>query len=201
MKVFGPYRRLVAGIALSVALAWVSLVGVSAAITRAPLRPAAPDFQLGDSQGLPVELSSYRSKVVIVDFWATWCTGCKVEIPWFMEFEKKYKNAGLETIGVAMDAEGWDKVSPYLEQHPFNYRIVVGDDRFAKLFNVSSLPMTLLIDRDGRIAEQHVGMVDKDVWEKEVLTLLHEKPNSPTQRRRPGRLGSGPADDLYQLKL
>jgi thiol-disulfide isomerase/thioredoxin len=183
MKISGPYRRLVTGIALCVALAWVSLVSVSAATTRSALRPAAPDFELGDSQGLPVELSSYRGKVVMVDFWATWCTGCKVEIPWFMEFERKYKNAGLETIGAAMDAEGWDKVRPYLERHPFNYRIVVGNDRVAKLFSITSLPMTLLIDRDGRIADQHVGMVDKDVWEREILTLLQEKPKSPTTPR------------------
>src|SRR6266404_7227570 len=71
---------------------------------------AAPDFTLEDSNGASTKLSGYKGKVVVLDFWATWCTGCKVEIPWFMEFQTKFKSEGLETIGVAMDEEGWDKV-------------------------------------------------------------------------------------------
>ena len=148
----------------------------SAAQTTPPpaQRAAAPDFTLNDADGKPVTLSKYKGKVVLLDFWATWCTGCKVEIPWYMEFAKKYKRRGLASIGVAMDDEGWKIVTPYLKKKPINYPIVVGDANFAKAYNVESLPVTLLIDRHGRIADAHVGMVEKDAWEQEILTLLRE---------------------------
>jgi thiol-disulfide isomerase/thioredoxin len=122
----------------------------------------------------PPSIGALRGRVVVLDFWATWCTGCKVEIPWFMEFQKKYARQGLATIGAAMDAEGWEKVRPYVVQHPFNYAIVAGDDAFAKLFDVVNLPMTIAIDRQGRIADMHAGMVDKRKWEKQLKALLRE---------------------------
>jgi cytochrome c biogenesis protein CcmG/thiol:disulfide interchange protein DsbE len=74
-----------------------------------------------------------------------------------------------------MDAEGWPIVKPYLEKHPINYRILVGDADVAKLYDIKNLPVTLLIDRRGRIADAHVGMVVKDAWEKEIRKLLQEK--------------------------
>jgi peroxiredoxin len=148
---------------------------VSANFNPAPSRRAAPDFTLDDSNGARVRLSDFKGRVVVLDFWATWCTGCKVEIPWFMGFEKKYKIAGLETVGAAMDVEGWEKVRPYVAQHPFNYPVVVGDADFAKLFGVSALPITILIDRDGRIADVHTGMVGKGKWEKELRKVLQER--------------------------
>lgn len=93
-----------------------------------------------------------------------------------MEFQKKYKSRGLAAIGVAMDEEGWKKVNPHLEQHPFNYPIVVGDADFAKLYGISSMPATLLIDRDGKVAATHVGLVEKAAFESELRKLLQESP-------------------------
>jgi len=145
------------------------------AVTPAIQRPAAPDFTLRDSSGQAIALAAYKGRVVLLDFWATWCTGCKVEIPWYMEFEKKYKRLGLSSIGVAMDDEGWAKVLPYLHQKPINYPIVVGDAGFAKRYKVTSLPVTLLIDRHGRIADAHEGMVVKGEWEREIQALLRER--------------------------
>jgi peroxiredoxin len=167
----GFMKRVVAALAI-VLLVWSS--GVAAKITPAGSRKTAPEFTLEDSNGAPLSLSKYKGKVVALDFWATWCTGCKVEIPWFMEFEKKYKDAGLATIGAAMDAEGWEKVRPYVAEHPFNYPLIAGDAAFAKKFNITGLPVTILIDRYGRIADVHGGMVNKGAWEKEVRTLLRE---------------------------
>jgi cytochrome c biogenesis protein CcmG/thiol:disulfide interchange protein DsbE len=158
-----------------VAGAWVSRPGASANITAATLRKAAPDFTLNDSKGVPVRLAGYRGQVVLLDFWATWCTGCKVEIPWFMEFQERYGDKGFSAIGVALDDDGWTHVKPYVDAHPFNYPVVVGDVDLAKLYGVTSLPLTLLIDRDGRIADTHLGIVDKDGWEEEIRMLLQER--------------------------
>jgi thiol-disulfide isomerase/thioredoxin len=110
----------------------------------------------------------------LLDFWATWCTGCKVEIPWYIEFQKKYVNKGLTSIGVAMDDDGWAAVWPYLVQHPIDYSIVIGNEDFAKRFGVANLPVTLLIDRSGKIADSHLGIVDKARWEREIRQLLEE---------------------------
>src|SRR2546426_10299109 len=136
------------GVALLLTLASVALAAGSQP-PRGPLRSArdrmpAPDFALTDASGAPIVLSSYKGRVVLLDFWATWCTGCKVEIPWYMDFQKKYKQRGLASIGVAMDEDGWKTVTPYLKKKPITYPIVVGDANFAIAYNVTSLPMTLL---------------------------------------------------------
>ena len=133
----------------------------------------APDFTLNDSAGSPVKLSGYKGKVVLLDFWATWCTGCKVEIPWYVEFQNKYRNDGLVAIGVSMDDDGWKSVKPFLEEHKLNYPVVIANQELTTRYGgLPSLPITLLIDRDGKIAESHAGMVDKDVFENKIKTLL-----------------------------
>ena len=138
-------------------------------------RKAAPDFTLADANGKPIKLSAYKGRVVLLDFWATWCAGCKIEIPWYMEFHKKYRARGLAAIGVAMDEEGWKTVKPYLVEHPISYPTVIGTLEFAKPYGVTAaLPVTVLIDRSGKIAEAHVGMVEKDAFEKDILQLLRE---------------------------
>ena len=93
------------------------------------------------------------------------------------ERESFNKSQGLATIGAAMDDEGWEKVRPFVNEHPFNYPIVAGSAAaLAKQFNITGLPLTLLIDREGRIADAHAGMVDKDNWELEVREVLKERP-------------------------
>jgi cytochrome c biogenesis protein CcmG/thiol:disulfide interchange protein DsbE len=152
--------------------------GLPAAMTGLPSahdRKPAPDFTLTDANGAPVTLSGYRGRVVLLDFWATWCTGCKVEIPWYVEFQKKYARRGLTSIGVAMDEEGWEKVKPYLDEHPIGYPIVLGNPALVMPYQIENMPVTLLIDRHGRIADAHVGMVVKATWEKEIRRLLGER--------------------------
>jgi cytochrome c biogenesis protein CcmG/thiol:disulfide interchange protein DsbE len=134
----------------------------------------APDFARVDATGHKVRLSKYRGKVVLLDFWATWCTGCKQEMPWYVEFADRYKKNGLAVLGVAMDDEGWKIVKPFLaEKMKLNYPVVVGDDALAKQFGgINNMPVTLLIDREGRIAYSHIGVVDKVKFEGEVQELL-----------------------------
>ena len=111
------------------------------------------------------------------DFWATWCGGCKVEIPWYEEFQDKYRKDGLAAIGVSMDDDGWKSVKPFLEERKLNYRVVIANqDLTTRYGGVPSVPMTLtlLLDRDGKIAESHAGMVDQDAFENKIKTLLRQ---------------------------
>ena len=139
------------------------------------VRKAAPNFTLSDANGAAVRLSDFKGRVVLLDFWATWCHGCKTEIPWYMEFQNKYKDSGLSVIGVSMDEDGWKSVKPFIEEQKMNYAVVIGNEALAKLYAVDALPVTLLIDRNGKIAVSHAGMVDKDAFENEIRTLLEVK--------------------------
>jgi cytochrome c biogenesis protein CcmG/thiol:disulfide interchange protein DsbE len=154
------------------------LVGVAASPTNlraaASDRKSAPNFSLDDSQGKTLKLSDFRGKVVLLDFWATWCHGCKTEIPWFMEFHKKYESDGLAVIGVSMDDDGWKSVKPFIAEWKIKYPIVVGNQQLGKLYSIDAMPVTLLIDREGRIAETRAGVVVKDSFEKEIANLLSE---------------------------
>jgi peroxiredoxin len=136
-------------------------------------RKRAPEFELTDSTGATVRMSDYKGKVVLLDFWATWCVPCKTEIPWFVEFAEKYKQDGLEVLGVSMDKEGWSVVKPYLESMKVNYPVVLGTRRVAYLYgDIDGLPVTLLIDRDQRVAGIHVGLAKKKDLEEQIKKLL-----------------------------
>jgi len=146
---------------------------VEAAVKPEAKRKPAADFALKDLNGSTVKLSDYRGKVVLLNFWATWCGPCKLEIPWFIEFEQNYKDRGFAVLGVAMDDEGWEVVKPYLAARKINYRVVVGNDGVAQQFGgVDSLPTTFIIDRDGRIASTHVGLAGRRDYENEIKQLL-----------------------------
>jgi peroxiredoxin len=154
----------------------ILVAGVSAAVTSREARKAAPGFTLEDSNGASVRLSDYKGRVVLLDFWATTCGGCKVEIPWFIEFQNQFKDSGLAVIGVALDEDGWKVVKPFVKEKQMNYPVVIGNDSLADRFGVTSMPTTLLIDRDGKIAASHTGLVDKSAFESELRTLLQVSP-------------------------
>jgi peroxiredoxin len=136
-------------------------------------RREAPEFALKDADGKVVHLSDYKGKVVVLDFWATWCGPCKIEIPWFMEMQRANKDKGFEVLGVAMDDEGWETVKPFLADLGVNYRVVMGNDQTAQLYGgVDALPTTFLIDRSGKIAAVHVGLASKKDFVDGVEQLL-----------------------------
>ena len=141
-------------------------------------RHSAPDFALKDADGKTVRLSDYKGKVVLLDFWATYCGPCKIEIPWFMDFERKHKDQGFSVLGVDMDDDGWDAVKPFVNDVGINYRIVVGNDSTAEKFGgIEALPTTFLIDRDGKIADVHVGLTSKSDFENAIEQLLQTPPH------------------------
>ena len=142
-------------------------------------RKAAPDFTLKDASGKQVKLSDYRGKAVILDFWATWCGPCKVEIPWFIEFQRKYKNQGLVVLGVASGDEEWKVITPFTDRMKINYPVVLGNDMTAELYGgIEALPTTFIIDRDGRIAKIHIGLAEKEEFENAIQKVLDAAPES-----------------------
>jgi thiol-disulfide isomerase/thioredoxin len=96
---------------------------------------------LSDAKGASIKLSDYKGRVVLLNFWATWCGPCKIEIPWFVEFQNKYKDRGLAVLGVSMDEEGWQTVRPFIAAHNMNYRVAIGTDQVARRYGgIGSLP-------------------------------------------------------------
>ncbi len=133
----------------------------------------APDFALQGLDGKTVHLSDFKGKVVIVDFWATWCEPCVIMIPWFISFQKQYGPKGLEIVGVAMDEEGGSVVKPWAEKMKMNYHVVLGNEQVANAYGgIFGLPTTFIIDREGRIHARHFGLVSRDAFQKDLHDLL-----------------------------
>jgi len=162
--------------------ALLMVLAVTAALaqttTRAPLqaeaeRKPAAKFALHDANGKTVKLDQYRGKVVLLDFWATWCTGCKLEIPWFSEFQKSFGAKRLAVVGVSLDEDGWKVLRPFLAEHPVPYRMLLGDEATAKSYGIEAMPDTFLIDRQGRIAAAYrAAIVDRADIEANIRALI-----------------------------
>ena len=137
-------------------------------------RSLAPDFNLKDASGKDVKLADLKGKVVLVNFWATWCEGCQVEIPWFVEFQKEYAGRGFVVVGISMDDDGWKSVKPWLKEKKVNYPIVIGNEGLGKQYGLDGMPLTALVDREGRIADLHPGIVEKAATQQKITALLQE---------------------------
>src|ERR1041384_5295384 len=137
----------------------------------------APEFTLQDANGKTVKLTDFKGKVVLLDFWATWCGPCKLEIPWFIEFQRKYKDRGFSVLGVSMDDDGWQSVKPFIQEIGMNYRVVLGDDKTGdKYGGIEALPTAFLLDAAGRVASTHVGLSSRRDLEDGIEKLLAEVP-------------------------
>ena len=138
--------------------------------------PANLNFVLKDVAGKPFNLAAQKGKVILLDFWATWCAPCKVEIPWFAEFQTKYGPKGFAVIGVSVD-DTPEKLKPFIQQYKMNYPVLLGDGRDdlmgPKGFGTMGVfPTTFLIGRDGRICKKHEGLTSKDLFELAIKSLL-----------------------------
>jgi thiol-disulfide isomerase/thioredoxin len=133
----------------------------------------APNFALRAANGKTYELSKMKGKVVVVNFWATWCGPCKREIPDFTEVFKNYKNKGVEIVGISLDQGGWDDVLPFLKTNSINYPIVIGSDKLASEFgDVQYIPTTFFVDKNGYIVGQQIGGMTKSQLESKIKSLL-----------------------------
>lgn len=131
----------------------------------------APDFTLPDIAGSSFSLTDLKGKVVILNFWATWCPPCKKEIPDFIELQQRYGEKGLEIVGVALEER--EPVADYVASHGVDYRILIGDGRIAQQYGgIRSIPTTFIIDREGRVAASFVGLQSKEVWLAQIEKLL-----------------------------
>jgi len=185
-EVGGPICANIGTVALHHNIAWGALIIGALAITytfapssgKLEIQPvekrvAAADFKLIDSNGKETTLSEYKGKVVLLNFWATWCGPCELEIPWFKEFEQTYKDQGFAVLGVSSDEDGWQAVRPYMKSQAMNYRVVLDDGKLPSPYkDIEALPTTFLVDREGRIAVAHTGLVGKNVYQNGVEQLL-----------------------------
>ena len=133
----------------------------------------AAEFELADISGKKVRLSDFKGKVVVLDFWATWCGPCRVEIPDFVKLQSKYKDKGLEIVGLSLDADGASAVGPFLKEHQVNYTMLLANDDTAKSFGgILGIPTTFIIDRQGRIVQKYIGVMPAKTFEEAIQPLL-----------------------------
>jgi thiol-disulfide isomerase/thioredoxin len=142
-------------------------------IALSQTRPKAPNFILKSSTGETIELAKLRGKVVVVNFWATWCGPCRAEIPGFLEVYKDYKSEGVEIVGISLDEAGWDVVMPFLEKYKITYPVVVGDEKVVNDYGgIQAIPTTFVVDRDGDVVGGHQGLIPKVQLEKILREVL-----------------------------
>ncbi|MGO9404069.1 MAG: TlpA family protein disulfide reductase [Terriglobales bacterium] len=154
-------------------------VPVGDRVTNVAQHPLAPEFSLpalaGQTTGQTVDLSAYRGKVVLLDFWATWCDPCRDEIPHFVELQNRYGDQGFEIIGIAMDDEP-APVREFYQRFKINYPVAMGNAKTGELYGgVLGLPIAFLIGRDGRIEAKYIGATGSSVLEREIQALLERR--------------------------
>jgi len=159
----------------------VMLVAVACAVAalsaqKEELKPAKLNFSFKDTNGKKVSLSDFKGKVILLDFWATWCIPCKQEIPGFIALQNKFGDRGLQIVGLSVD-DPLNAAKTYAAQMKMNYPILLaeGKEDILKAYDpIPSIPVSVIIDRRGRIAARHLGIASKDVFEKEIVPLLDE---------------------------
>jgi peroxiredoxin len=133
----------------------------------------APDFELSTLDGKKVKLSDLRGKAVVVNFWATWCGPCKIEMPWLVDLQDKYRAQGLEILGVSVDEGSADKVAAFVKDMGVNYTVLRSTDEVSNLYGgIDGLPTTFFVGRNGQIVDQSQGIVSKDVIENAIHLAL-----------------------------
>jgi len=143
--------------------------GGSSAVDEEPAPAEYVDFTLPDLEGRPIALADYRGKIVIIDFWATWCPPCVFQVPELNEFWQSHRASGeVVVIGVAVDDEGAAVVGPWAEEHGITYTLVLGDEDVAREFGAMGFPTLVIVRPDGSVDSRHVGLVEAEELEELV---------------------------------
>ena len=134
---------------------------------------AAPQFTLTTLDGKKVSLKEFKGRPVLVNFWATWCAPCKLEMPWFEQFEHQYGGQGLEILGIAEDDAGKDEIAKAVKKVGVTYPILLTDGKVAPAYGgVDYLPMSFYVGRDGTVVEQTAGLASKDEIEANIRKIV-----------------------------
>ena len=143
------------------------------ALAPRPMVDKAPDFVLKDVDGNEVSSSMFQNKILLLNFWATWCPPCQAEIPHLASLYKEYQSKGLEVVGISLDEEGSEVVKTFVERKGIPYKILIGNDGIANSFGgIRGIPTTFLIGRDGRIIRRYLGEQEKRVFEQDIKKLI-----------------------------
>ncbi len=133
----------------------------------------APDFALTNAEGKTIRLSDFRGKLVLVDFWATWCGPCRMEIPGFVKLYNKYREKGLVIIGVSLDQNGWEAVNPFVKEYQVPYPIVIATREVTEAYGgIPAIPTTFIISPQGKILEKVVGFRPHEYFEEKIKANL-----------------------------
>ncbi len=138
-----------------------------------------PAFVLPNLNGEDISLADFEGKVVVLDIWATWCPPCREEIPFLIELYDEFEEQGLEIVGIGLDQGGATDIAPFVDKNGIDYTILVGNRSVAGAYQVSGIPTTFIIGRDGRIAAKHVGFANelRPEMRSEIETLLGDAEN------------------------
>jgi thiol-disulfide isomerase/thioredoxin len=137
-------------------------------------RPATLTFTLKDLDNADVMLSAFKGKVILLNFWATWCGPCRKETPWFVDLQDRYGKEGLQALGISVD-DTLELLKPYAAQFKMNYPVLQGrghDEVMSAFGSITSLPTTFIISRDGKLCAKHIGATKKESYEAQVKGLL-----------------------------
>jgi thiol-disulfide isomerase/thioredoxin len=149
---------------------------MSGVVAALPKLGPAPSWRLQDLAGEPVSSDQFKGKVVVVDFWATWCPPCRAEIPGYTELQKKYGNDGFMIVGISLDQAGPEVVKSFADKFGINYQLVMGDEAVVNAFGgVEGIPTTFLIDRAGQIRDRKVGAEETAEYEKKIAAVMAEQ--------------------------
>jgi peroxiredoxin len=160
---------LVAGVVMSRRDAGPALEG---ALRGDPTGSPAPDFELRTLSGKPVRLSDYRGKAVLLNFWATWCAPCRIEMPWLVDLQAQHREHGFEVLGIAMEDTASETIQAFADEMKVNYTILRGRNAVGDAYNVHGLPTTFYIDRAGRISGVSRGLVRRAELEKKIDVII-----------------------------
>ncbi len=176
---------IIAAVALIVGAVYLNRPGKDAAAQDVPAENAvmetpsqgrmAPDFTLTSTDGKTIKLSDYRGKVVVLDFWATWCPPCKAEIPDFIRLYSQYKNDGFQMLGISLDQGGLGDVKPFMQEHGINYPIMLGNDQVVSAYGgIRGIPTTFVIDKKGYVRAAFEGYRPASTFENLIKQLTKE---------------------------